>query len=370
MGIRASWLGLSLVAMMPIAQAAGFDCAKAATSVEKAICANSGLSDLDSALAAAYRSALAASANPVALKSGQRAWLTRVRDHCRNVDCLEQAYRGRIATLASITAGTAAFRQPASVAPAVTSVPSVASGPDVSGTWTGAARCPLGRVQLEVKVKGTRGTFRHSGFDPAAPRPESIPITIRSRSGDQGAWIYFDNGDRQEHHNGLLSGDQRMLQMGGMGDCADYTLTRITGLPGSKEPVFKTSSGGTPNGDDIIEAMMTEIMIAKNGRRIGPRRIRLAEDLGEMDVEFVPVRDVKCSTVGVAVYDCSFTPKLLMEMSPSMKQSMGNSIQQKMMQGMLDMANGAPARRLEHRFEHVNGTWRSSTFRRAGATAN
>lgn len=81
------------------AQAAGFDCARAKTSTEKAICADSGLSSLDEVLELMYSSALRNAATPDAIRSEQRAWL-QLRNACGSDSaCLQEAYQQRLAAL-------------------------------------------------------------------------------------------------------------------------------------------------------------------------------------------------------------------------------------------------------------------------------
>ena len=78
------------------ASAASFDCTKASTVVEKAICATPRLSALDEELAATYA---AVRKNP-AVREGQRRWLVEERDACEDGEgCIEAAYLVRIATL-------------------------------------------------------------------------------------------------------------------------------------------------------------------------------------------------------------------------------------------------------------------------------
>ena len=55
--------------------AASFDCTKARSKVEKAICADPELSKLDDQLAVVYKSALAAHPLPSYIRARQRAWL-------------------------------------------------------------------------------------------------------------------------------------------------------------------------------------------------------------------------------------------------------------------------------------------------------
>lgn len=77
------------------AQAASFDCAKASTPVEKAICAESRLSDLDEQLAFSYKHTAETTVDIDSLRAGQRAWL-KSRNQCRDNACLVNAYQQRI----------------------------------------------------------------------------------------------------------------------------------------------------------------------------------------------------------------------------------------------------------------------------------
>lgn len=95
-------LGLSATAA-----AASFNCGKARTVVEKAVCANPGLSARDERLAALYQRHLAGGA-AVQMKAGQRAWLEYLPASCAGKDgvtaCLLEAYDKRIALLAGLLA--------------------------------------------------------------------------------------------------------------------------------------------------------------------------------------------------------------------------------------------------------------------------
>ena len=97
-------LGLVLMGFIfaPPALAASFDCTRAATAVEKLICADAQLSRSDEALAASYASALKQTADPAALRKTQREWIGAARDRCADAECLRAAYAARIAELASI----------------------------------------------------------------------------------------------------------------------------------------------------------------------------------------------------------------------------------------------------------------------------
>ena len=76
-----------------------FDCAKARSAPEKAICSDIALARLDRALAADYRRALDFAEDGMAIKSAQHAWL-KTRDACGgDIGCLKDAYEARIKAL-------------------------------------------------------------------------------------------------------------------------------------------------------------------------------------------------------------------------------------------------------------------------------
>jgi uncharacterized protein len=114
-------LGILLLgSSMGAADAASFDCAKAHTPQEKAICASPELSKADDRMAAAYKAALAAAPPEFQnrIRDAQRAWIRRITLNClpgnpyRPLDeCLHQAYDTRTHTLDNtiVTAGGVKF---------------------------------------------------------------------------------------------------------------------------------------------------------------------------------------------------------------------------------------------------------------------
>lgn len=89
---------------LPSALAASFDCQKASTPMEQAICANDDLSALDDQLSLTYRAHLGSpELDPVQLKKAQRSWLQNTRRRCEATetltDCLSDAYRERLEEL-------------------------------------------------------------------------------------------------------------------------------------------------------------------------------------------------------------------------------------------------------------------------------
>lgn len=90
-------LPLMMIACVDV-PAASFDCTKAATKVEKLICADSGLSTQDKTLAAVYRQAASLTAGGSEPRQSQRLWLKR-RNACADADCVAALYASRIAEL-------------------------------------------------------------------------------------------------------------------------------------------------------------------------------------------------------------------------------------------------------------------------------
>jgi uncharacterized protein len=79
--------------------AAGFDCNRATTLVEKLVCADEGLSQLDENLSKTYKEVLRWTRDPAGFKRDQVKWLREVRDLCTDGPCLEKEYRNRLAVL-------------------------------------------------------------------------------------------------------------------------------------------------------------------------------------------------------------------------------------------------------------------------------
>jgi uncharacterized protein YecT (DUF1311 family) len=96
--MKRSWWLLALALATGPAAAAGFDCAKAGTRVERMICAQPALSALDDQLGKAYDAARRSGHRPTLLAE-QREWLMKVRDRCSDAACLRTVYTARIAAL-------------------------------------------------------------------------------------------------------------------------------------------------------------------------------------------------------------------------------------------------------------------------------
>ncbi len=76
--------------------AASFDCNKATNQVERLICSDRELSELDKRLGDIYRSKASSTPSTVA---DQRKWLLQQRNLCKTADCVRDAYLERIAAL-------------------------------------------------------------------------------------------------------------------------------------------------------------------------------------------------------------------------------------------------------------------------------
>lgn len=87
-----------LVLASPLSLSVSFDCAKASTFIENAICSDPLLGKLDDALSENYNSMLASNIGEGArkdLRSTQKKWLSE-RNKCSNIKCVENLYRTRI----------------------------------------------------------------------------------------------------------------------------------------------------------------------------------------------------------------------------------------------------------------------------------
>jgi uncharacterized protein len=88
-----------LLILFDNAYAASFDCAKASTQQEKAVCANPTLSALDDKLAESYRTARTVSQDAEKLKLEQIDWIKEVRKCQSDASCIERLYTSRLSEL-------------------------------------------------------------------------------------------------------------------------------------------------------------------------------------------------------------------------------------------------------------------------------
>ncbi len=93
----------SLLILPLAAHSASFDCEKASTLIENAICSDNELSTLDDSLLFSYKQALAKAGNSENIKEDQKNWLKNTRNKCKNVDCLKKVYQERIELLNDVS---------------------------------------------------------------------------------------------------------------------------------------------------------------------------------------------------------------------------------------------------------------------------
>ena len=93
------------------AAAQSFDCAKAQTRVEKMVCADRAVAELDEYLGRYYAAARAEIPGAAAcLQSDQAQWLKSTRDACADGACLKSAYLNRLAELDPLQPGATALK--------------------------------------------------------------------------------------------------------------------------------------------------------------------------------------------------------------------------------------------------------------------
>ena len=94
-----------------LAAAQSFNCAKAQTRIEKMICADRAVADLDEYLGRYYAASRAEiPAASACLQSDQAQWLKTTRDACADGACLKSAYLNRLAELDPLQPGVTALK--------------------------------------------------------------------------------------------------------------------------------------------------------------------------------------------------------------------------------------------------------------------
>ncbi|HSI16994.1 MAG TPA: hypothetical protein VK980_04435 [Sphingomonas sp.] len=149
LGLTIAFAALSVPAA---AQAASFDCARAASTVEKRICADPQLSRDDERVAEAYRLALAAAPLPFAVRDDQRRWIADVRDKATTNADLRTALVDRATRLTSQAAADRGAARPVPLASIATRC--TAPSPD-SGTC---------RVETSGRLAGTSLAWQRRAY--------------------------------------------------------------------------------------------------------------------------------------------------------------------------------------------------------------
>lgn len=102
----AAFAAIVLVGQAP-AYAASFSCELARSDMEKLICSDATLSDMDSRMAALYRNALQNDSSGD-VKAAQREWLRETRTGCSDAECMKTRFASRITELENLAAPSAA----------------------------------------------------------------------------------------------------------------------------------------------------------------------------------------------------------------------------------------------------------------------
>jgi uncharacterized protein len=151
------------------AHAASFDCAKRVTAVEKAICDDPALSQLDDQLAQAYEHVLDKVSDRTVLVASQRLWLQQ-RDRCIDKRCLQRAYQDRLNDVKAIALTQTGERRAAVPAP-VRASDAVRGEP--ARSLDGGTTVPAPSPTLEPVVAEPRHSERPQLVQAPTPRSES-----------------------------------------------------------------------------------------------------------------------------------------------------------------------------------------------------
>ncbi|HEX6164144.1 MAG TPA: hypothetical protein VFZ31_12310, partial [Vicinamibacterales bacterium] len=159
----------AICASADAAAAQSFDCAKAQTRVEKLICADRSIAELDEYLGRYYAAARTEIARASScLQADQAQWLKTTRDACADGACLKSAYLNRLAELDPLQPGATALKNIA-----LPSVPALVWVVPPAEDTVAAPPNPKARPHEVV------GTI----VDDVAANPDSEGISVRGRDG-------------------------------------------------------------------------------------------------------------------------------------------------------------------------------------------
>ncbi len=96
--VVSAFVGVTMGLGLGYGEAASFDCAKASTKIENAICASPRLSLLDEDLGKLYQEALKRSpeSQQAQIRDEQRRWLRETRNACQDEKCMRRVYAERL----------------------------------------------------------------------------------------------------------------------------------------------------------------------------------------------------------------------------------------------------------------------------------
>ena len=170
-----------------------FDCAKAQTRVEKMVCADREIADLDEYLGRYYSAAREAMRRAAScLQADQWQWLKATRDACADASCLKSAYLERLAELDPLQPGVSALKNIA-----LPRVPSL--------VWI----IPPAADKVAAPPNPNATPFEATGaiVNDIASNPDSEGIALRTRDGTRVPLVLlmFLEGDTQDHLTGLAN---------------------------------------------------------------------------------------------------------------------------------------------------------------------
>ena len=157
------------VAAASSAAAQSFDCARAQTRIEKMVCADRSIADLDEYLGRYYAASRAEIPGAAScLQADQQQWLKTTRDACADGACLKSAYLNRLAELDPLQPGATALKNVT-----LPTVPSLVWVVPPAGDTVAAPPNP------KAKPYEVIGTL----IDDIATNPNSTGISIRGTDG-------------------------------------------------------------------------------------------------------------------------------------------------------------------------------------------
>lgn len=204
--------------LTPQALATGMDCTKAASPVEKTLCANTDLYGLDAQMGSTYRELIDAipQAQPE-LRKAQRIWL-KTRDQCtENIECLEQSYRKRLQSLQAQRNVAVAYK------PVLEDLRQ-----SIQAASHGDAEFPLEKVLDALTIKTGTSTFSDVADDDSSSDETHFPKTI-------------PKGVTQDEWQALSASK---IEAAGESGNSSYTLMDLDG-DGLRDLVIDTYTGGT-----------------------------------------------------------------------------------------------------------------------------
>jgi uncharacterized protein len=173
------------------ATAQSFDCTKAQSRVEKLICADAAVRELDEYLGRYYSAARAA--NPAAascLQADQSGWLRSTRDACGDANCLKRVYLDRLAELDPLQ-------------PGATAITNLALPPVPSLVWV----VPPAADRVAAPPNRKAAPFEATGevINDIATNPNSEGIVLKTGDGKRIplVMLMFLEGPTQDHLEAL-----------------------------------------------------------------------------------------------------------------------------------------------------------------------